>query len=172
MLGLFGENKTLPEHASPRIQRWAITLTAYNYELNNKPGSENSADSLSRLPLKNQSLSYIPEDVFVLFTIMDNSNINVNDIKGETQKDECLIKVYEYCKNGWPEESVNDDFRPYKVRKMELSLKDGEDAVHYQSELPKQSICNLINDYGDMAISNAFKENTLVRRNVIIKQLC
>ncbi len=102
-----------PEHASPRIQRWAITLTAYNYELKYKPGSENSADSLSRLPLKNQSLSYVPEDVFVLFTIMDNSNINVNDIKRETQKDECLIKVYEYCKNGWPEESVNDDLRPY-----------------------------------------------------------
>ena len=116
LLGLFGENKTLPEHASPRIQRWAITLTAYNYELKYKPGSENSADSLSRLPLKNQSLSYVPEDVFVLFTIMDNSNINVNDIKRETQKDECLIKVYEYCKNGWPEESVNDDLRPYKIR--------------------------------------------------------
>ena len=69
---------------------------------------------------------------------MDNSNINVNDVKRETQKDECLIKVYEYCKNGWPEESVNDDLRPYKIRKMELSLKDGEDAVHYQSELPKK----------------------------------
>ncbi len=91
LLRLFGENKPLPEHASPRIQRWAITLTAYNYELKYKPGSENSADSLSRLPLKNQSLSYVPD-------------------------------------------------------------------LDYQSELPKQSICNLINDYGDMAISNVLKK--------------
>ena len=52
LLGLFGENKPLPEHASPRLQRWAITLSAYSYQLKYKPGCENTADALSRLPLK------------------------------------------------------------------------------------------------------------------------
>ena len=31
LLGLFGEHKSIPEHASPRVQRWAITLAAYDY---------------------------------------------------------------------------------------------------------------------------------------------
>ena len=30
LLGLFGEHKAIPEHASPRVQRWAIVLAAYD----------------------------------------------------------------------------------------------------------------------------------------------
>ena len=125
LLGLFGEHKSIPEHASPRVQRWAITLAAYDYQLKHKPGSENSADGLSRLPLISNDLSYVPEDIDMLFSIIENSFVNACDVKRETQKDECLVKVYEYCLNGWPEESVSDDFKPYKNRKTELSLENG-----------------------------------------------
>ena len=52
LLGLFGENKSLPERASPRILRWAIMLQAYTYTLKHKKGKDNGhADGLSRLPL-------------------------------------------------------------------------------------------------------------------------
>ncbi|GFS26157.1 polyprotein [Elysia marginata] len=95
LLGLFGEHKSLPEHASPRVQRWAITLAAYDYELKYKPGSEMSADGLSRLPIKEQTCCYVPEDIEMLFSIVDNSCVNVDDVRRETHKDECLMKVYE-----------------------------------------------------------------------------
>ena len=49
LLGLFGEGKSIPEHASARVQRSAITLSAYSYKLQHRPGRENSADALSRL---------------------------------------------------------------------------------------------------------------------------
>jgi len=125
LLGLFGEHKSIPEHASPRVQRWAITLAAYDYQLKHKPGKENGADGLSRLPLKTDSLSYVPEDVDMLFAIIDNSNVNIDDVKRETQKDECLMKVYKFCLNGWPEETVSDELKPFKSRKLELSLENG-----------------------------------------------
>ena len=125
LLGLLGEHKPIPEHASPRVQRWAITLAAYDYVLKHRPVIENSADGLSRLPLKYQTHNYVPEDIDVLFSIIENTNVNVDDVQKETHKDECLIKVYDYCLNGWPDDTVPDYLKAYKIRKSELSLENG-----------------------------------------------
>ena len=52
LLGLFSETKELPARAAERILRWALLLSAFNYELKYRPGSENgNADGLSRLPI-------------------------------------------------------------------------------------------------------------------------
>ena len=49
---LFSEDKAIPTMASSRIQRWALTLSAYDYNIVFKPGSQHAnADVLSRLPL-------------------------------------------------------------------------------------------------------------------------
>lgn len=127
LLGLFGEHKSLPEHASPRVQRWAITLTAYDYQLKYRPGTENSADALSRLPLKGktQNSDYIPEEIEMLFNVIENSSVNANDVAIETNKDECLRRVYEYCLYGWPDGEMHEDLKPYKHRHLELSLENG-----------------------------------------------
>ncbi|CAG2228036.1 unnamed protein product [Mytilus edulis] len=53
LIGLFREDKPLPTMAASRIQRWALTLAAYEYTIVYKEGSLNgNADGLSRLPLK------------------------------------------------------------------------------------------------------------------------
>ena len=50
--GLFGEKKGISSQASPRVQRWALTLAAYEYDIQYKAGAMNgNADALSRLPL-------------------------------------------------------------------------------------------------------------------------
>ena len=52
LLGLFKADKAVPAMASPRIQRWALLLAAYDYELAYREGSKHgNADGLSRLPL-------------------------------------------------------------------------------------------------------------------------
>ena len=54
LLGLLSEEKGIPSMAAAQIQRWAITLTAYNYSLKYRPGFQNSnADLFGRYPLKN-----------------------------------------------------------------------------------------------------------------------
>ena len=49
--GLLNEKKGIPSQAAPRIQRWALTLSSYEYEISYKAGQTNgNADGLSRLP--------------------------------------------------------------------------------------------------------------------------
>ena len=56
LLSLFNEMKAVPQMAFPRIQRWAVILTAYEYEIVYKQGKHHgNADALSRLPLPHQS---------------------------------------------------------------------------------------------------------------------
>ena len=51
-LGLFKTNKAGPSMASQRIQRWALLLAGYDYDLTYREGYKHgNADGLSRLPL-------------------------------------------------------------------------------------------------------------------------
>ena len=50
MLGL---KKGIPSLAAARLQRWAVLLSAYVYDIEFRPTGEHSnVDALSRLPLK------------------------------------------------------------------------------------------------------------------------
>ena len=52
LLGLASEQKGITSMAAARIQRWAILLSAYNYSLKYRSGSENSnANFFSRFSL-------------------------------------------------------------------------------------------------------------------------
>ena len=52
LLGLFKKVKVVPTMAPPRIQRWALLLAAYDYELVYQEGwKHGNTDGLSRLPL-------------------------------------------------------------------------------------------------------------------------
>ena len=52
LLGLLNPERAAPLMASSRMQQWALTLLAYEYELIYRPGDQNAnADALSRLPL-------------------------------------------------------------------------------------------------------------------------
>ena len=61
---MFDASRAIPQMASARIQRWAVTLSAYSYIIEYKPSQSNSnADTLSRLPLPEQ-----PTDQQILFS--------------------------------------------------------------------------------------------------------
>ncbi|KAK3748327.1 hypothetical protein QZH41_005512, partial [Actinostola sp. cb2023] len=52
LVSLFNEKKQVPTTASPRVQRWSVTLRGYEYSIKFRAGSENgNADAFSRLPL-------------------------------------------------------------------------------------------------------------------------
>lgn len=49
---IFGRNKGIPATAAARIMRWAILLSAYDYEIEYKKGKTiTNADGLSRVPM-------------------------------------------------------------------------------------------------------------------------
>ena len=127
LTSLFNEDKSIPQMASSRIIRWAVTLSAYQYKIRHKKGTLNSnADALSRLPLPtNTESTPVPADIVLLMNYIDASPVTGTDIKTWTRRDSTLSRVYDWIQLGWPNKSPGEEFRPYFARKDELSTHNG-----------------------------------------------
>ena len=92
LIGLFGQNKVIPHKASSRMQRWCLSLSAYNYVLEFRAGILNgNADGLSRLPLGDFPDNVpIPEDVVCVLNHMNDATATVVDIRKLTRQDSVL----------------------------------------------------------------------------------
>ena len=100
---LFKEDKPVPTMASARIQRWALTLSAYDYRIVFRAGKENSnADGLSRLPLRESPSSVpVPGDTVLMMEALSDmgSAVSATTIKSWTDRDPVLSQGE---KNGSP----------------------------------------------------------------------
>jgi len=100
---IFGPKKGVPALAAARLQRWAIQLSAYNYDIEFRSTDKHAnADGLSRLPLQGT----FPEEggeikVFQLHQI-ESLPVTAEDIKKALQADPVLRKVLQYTRQGWP----------------------------------------------------------------------
>ena len=126
---IFSESRAIPAMASGRIQRWALTLGAYNYTIQYKEGRENSnSDALSRLPLPT-TLQDVPRpaEVVHLMEHLDTSPVSSSQIRSWTDNDPILAKVKTWVQSGWPtQENVEvEELRPYTMRRYELSVEEG-----------------------------------------------
>ena len=100
---LFNEKKTIPQMASPRVQRWALTLSGYDYNIVYKPGKHHcNADMLSRLPLKTTPRDIpVPGDTVMLLETLQESPVTAKLIRTWTNRDPTLSKVRDLVKRGW-----------------------------------------------------------------------
>nr|XP_006813698.1 PREDICTED: uncharacterized protein K02A2.6-like [Saccoglossus kowalevskii] len=126
LLGLLKEDKAISQLASARIQRWALTLANYQYQLEYKPGSNmGNADGLSRLPIKEQPGSVpVPEEVVLTLSTLDGSPVTAELVANWTARDPVLSHILKWVTQGWPEQ-VEEQLRPYFRRKQELSVQQG-----------------------------------------------
>ncbi|XP_043927692.1 uncharacterized protein K02A2.6-like, partial [Protopterus annectens] len=116
--------KAVPQMVSPRIQRWAVTLRAYEYEIVYKPGTHHSnADALSRLPLPGHLKEEETEDRVLMME--DITLVSAKELSEWTRKDPVLARVFQWVQQGWPIQKTDPGFRPYEVRKTELSVQAG-----------------------------------------------
>ena len=120
---IFGETRPVPHMASARLQRWALTLGAYNYSICYKPGSShNNADMLSRLPLPVSPQDIpLPGETILLLEQLQSSPITAAQIRKWTNQDPVLSRVRNYVLQGW-QRSPNDQTEPYYLCKDELSI--------------------------------------------------
>ena len=123
---LFSESKAIPTMASARIQRWALTLSAYDYDIAFKPGAQHAnADVLSRLPLPDHPPSVpLPQETVFLMETLQMSPVTAKQIKFWTSHDPILSKVRDRVLQGWVDTS-DPKLLPYQRRKNELSIEDG-----------------------------------------------
>ena len=130
LLSLFSEHQAVNPQASARIQRWALTLSMYEYTLQFKRSEDHAnADALSRLPLPEHPESVpLPVETIFLMECLDSSPVTASQIRLWTKRDPLLARVLKFTKEGWPEaclEELNmDDLKPFSSRRMELSVQD------------------------------------------------
>ena len=124
---LLGEATAIPQMASSRIQRWALTLAAYQYTIKYKPGKHlGNADAFSRLPRPvTTTQNHVPEDLNILLNHLSSTATGAAAIKEWTTKDPTLSCVRRFVLTGWPDENLGKDYQPYTSRKSELSELDG-----------------------------------------------
>ena len=122
---MFGEKKGISAMASARVQRWALTLSAYNYRVQFVPGNEHAnANTFSRLPLPVQPKEVsMPEELVLLMESLEMSPVTVTQIRRWTDCDPVLAKVCKFVQQGWPR-LVSQDLQPFHSRQLELSIQD------------------------------------------------
>ena len=116
---------TVSDRVSARLQRWAITLRAYDYEIQHTKG-ENMfwADTLSRLPQAHVK-SKVPEVNMLDVNSLDelaNGDSLLQDIS--QQQDAEIIHLKEYITNGWPK-YIPRNMQPYAKSRDEYTIQSG-----------------------------------------------
>ena len=124
---LFKETKGVPTLACAHLQRWALTLGAYDYSITYKPGPRHcNADMLSRLPLPStpDSIPVPMETIMAMEMLCASIPVQAKQLKQWTDKDPLLSKVRSKVQTGW-EDTQDPDWKPYQKIKLELSIQEG-----------------------------------------------
>ena len=121
---IFGNKQGIPPMAAARMQRWALTLSAYQYTIEHINGTANNcADCMSRLPLPGQTLDSA-EKIHVVVQ-MDDMPVTAIQIAKESKRDKELSIVLKSIQHGhWPSDTTVD-LSPFRKRYTELSILDG-----------------------------------------------
>ncbi|KFD58275.1 hypothetical protein M513_01038 [Trichuris suis] len=124
LLGLLQQGKPIKGCVSPRMTRWSLILSSYDYELRYRPGkSIGAADALSRLPVKDDSACAepMPPEVFML-EVEPHGPVSPKDIALATARDPILSKVRTWLMSGWPHKCPSADFAPFISKRDAFSL--------------------------------------------------
>ena len=123
LLAILGPKMGVPSLAAARLQRWAVLLSAYSYDIVFKTTNNHAnADGLSRLPLYTRQkdtavkVSTYTTSVFNIAQI-EALLITAADIGTATKQDPILSKVYHYTKTAWP-----SPLKPYQQRQHKLTV--------------------------------------------------
>ena len=132
---LYTDHKPLTTILSPKkgilplsaaiLQRWALLLAAYNYDIVYKSTKDHAnADGLSHLPLPIEPApEYSQETTVFKITQIDTLPVIVKQLKADTRQDPVLSKVLLYTKCGWPS-TIPEALQPYWKHRLETFLED------------------------------------------------
>ena len=103
LIYLLGEHRGISPTASARVQRWALTLSGYQYSIVHRPGDQmGNADGLSRLPQPTQNISTPqPFETVLLMERLNSSLVTATHIREWTSRDPELSKIRKFaCRDG------------------------------------------------------------------------
>jgi hypothetical protein len=119
---ILSPKKGLPTLAAARLQKWAILLAAYQYDIEFRLTTQHSnADGFSRLPIQTHKTVECVSAVSVFnLTQLEFLPVSTDRLKQATQTDPLLSLVLSYVQNGWPH-VVDNEVKPYEHRRNELT---------------------------------------------------
>ena len=124
LVTILGPKTAVPTLAAARMQRWAVILQAYSYQVEYRPSKEHgNADALSRLPCNNPPLKEEADIYF--FSGLEELPVEAKDISRETRRDPVLARVLNYTLTGWPNYVSSEELKPYFTRRHELTADQG-----------------------------------------------
>ena len=124
LTAIFGPKKAIPPLAAARLQRWAILLSAHNYDIRFKPtAAHGNADGLSRCPLPGQRKETQSEPSIFNISQINALPVTCVQLQAATRTDPVLSRVVHYTQNGWPTQ-VEDALKPFLMRKDELTIEE------------------------------------------------
>ncbi|XP_047520687.1 uncharacterized protein K02A2.6-like isoform X2 [Pieris napi] len=121
LVSIFGPNSAVPCTAASRLQRWAIKLSAYDFNIEYIKTDKNTADALSRLITAHKEIGEdtLPEQTYLHFAT-EALLLDYSVLKKETLSDPILSRVLTYIRDGWPVGNEIKELKPYFNRKNEL----------------------------------------------------
>ena len=126
LTAIFGSKKGIPSLAAARLQRWALLLSGYDYNICFKPTETHSnADGLSRLPLHDQEAIGETKTVSIFnLSQIQALPVTCNQVQAATRRDPVLSKIVDYVRRGWPKQ-VPDNIQPYLSKQEEITIESG-----------------------------------------------
>lgn len=106
------------------MQRWALFLSSFSYEIEYIKSKDNKADVFSRLPLHD----FVKEDdctnpYLKFIASNDELPIDWTQIQTASAKDNEISSIFEYLRLGWPK-IIGENFKPYIKFKNNFSIVD------------------------------------------------
>ncbi|KAG5881985.1 hypothetical protein JTB14_036568 [Gonioctena quinquepunctata] len=128
LLGIFGNNKSIPEVIPPRMLRWILILSSYDYKLVCVPGTQiPHADALSRLPLTSQDIEGPPLQEVLMLESVPEKSFTAEEIAKKTKEDRILSEVSLWIQTGWTDDKnkVPEELKQFWQKRNELSMYNG-----------------------------------------------
>ena len=125
LTAILAADKAIPSLAAARLQRWAILLSTYQYDIQFRRTQDHAnADGLSRL------LVPVPpgEEIFTAAACFNLGQIQSlpvtsSEVARATQHDPTLSKVSRYTQQGWPAQ-LHVEMQPFESWRNELTVED------------------------------------------------
>ena len=119
--------------AANRLQRWAIILSSYTYNIQYKPTTKHgNADTLSRLPIaadqQVQQNCCLTLKLDLIHSVqLEQFPLDTADIAKATKSDTILSQVYHFIQDGWPKckFDIVKVLYSYYVRRLQLTVQSG-----------------------------------------------
>ena len=125
LTSILGPKKGVPSVATALLQRWALLLAAYHYNIEFRATSAHgNADALSRLPLPEEGSARPSETRLCNLRKIEALPVTSQEVRTATQRDPVLSKVKSCVLKGWPEQ-VPRSLHTYHSKIAELTVEEG-----------------------------------------------